>query len=170
VNNLTVVATWKCKTPFTRYSQLYNRFDSRLYRVYKHSTGCSTCFMNSTGLIHATRHPACCSTGLTTVEQPALSCKETFNRLSNRLLSNRLYNWLNVCLHDAAGCSTGCQTVVSCKRGLTIRYDAIRYTIFMLAQKLTNSQLNLPHRTKEKRVMKKLKQQTEMLRKNGPVT
>jgi len=38
-----------------------------------------------------------------------------------------------------------------------IRYDTIRYSIFMCAQKLTNSQLNLPHGTKQKRVMKKLK-------------
>ena len=29
------------------------------------------------------------------------SCKETFNQLFNRF-----DNWLNVCLHDAAGCST----------------------------------------------------------------
>ena len=36
-------------TPFTRYSQLYNRFDNRLYRVYKHSTGCQTGF--TTGCI-----------------------------------------------------------------------------------------------------------------------
>jgi len=35
---------------------------------------------------------------------------------------------------------------------------------------VTNSQLNLPHRTKQKRVMKKLKtKKTEMLRRNGPV-
>jgi len=31
----------------------------------------------------------------------------------------------------------------------TIRYDTIRQTIFMCAQKLTNSQLSLPHRTKK---------------------
>jgi len=30
------------------------------------TTGCSTVCMNSTCLIRATRHPACCSTGLTT--------------------------------------------------------------------------------------------------------
>jgi len=33
-------------TPFTRYSwlsiRLYNRFDSRLYRINKHPTGCQT--------------------------------------------------------------------------------------------------------------------------------
>jgi len=34
---------------------------------------------------------------------------------------------------------------------------AIRYTVFECAQKLTNSQLNLSHGTKQKRVMKKLK-------------
>jgi len=36
----------------------------------------------------------------------------------------------------------------------TIQYDTM---IFMCAQKLTYSQLNLPHRTKQKRIMKKLK-------------
>ena len=45
----------------------------------------------------------------------------------------------------------------------------IRCTIFTCVQKLTNSQLNLPPGTKpnEERVMKKLKQKTEMLRTNG---
>jgi len=43
----------------------------------------------------------------------------------------------------------------------------IRRTILTCAQKLTSSQLSLPHRTKQKRIMKKLK--TEMLRRNGPV-
>jgi len=37
--------------------------------------------------------------------------------------------------------------------------------IFMCAEKLTYSQLNLPHGTKQKRTMKKLKIKTEMLRK-----
>jgi len=48
----------------------------------------------------------------------------------------------------------------------TIRYDTM---IFTCAQKLTYSQLNLPHGTKQKRIMKKLKIKTEMLRRNGPV-
>jgi len=39
----------------------------------------------------------------------------------------------------------------------------------MCAQKLTSSQLSLPHGTKQKRIMKKLKNKTEMLRRNGPV-
>jgi len=30
-----------CKAPFTRHNRLSNRFDNRLYRVYKHSTGLS---------------------------------------------------------------------------------------------------------------------------------
>jgi len=34
---------------------------------------------------------------------------------------------------------------------------------------LTCSQLNLPHGTKQKRIMKKLKTKMEMLRRNGPV-
>jgi len=48
------------------------------------------------------------------------------------------------------------------------RYDTIRYTIFTCAEKLTNSQLNLPHGTTQK-VTKKLKTKSEMLRRNGPV-
>jgi len=45
-----------------------------------------------------------------------------------------------------------------------------RYTMLMSAQKLMNSQLNLPHGTKQKkRVKKKLKTKTEMLRRNGPI-
>ena len=36
-------------------------------------------------------------------------------------------------------------------------YDTIRYTIVTCTQKLTNSQLNLPHGTKQKSIMKKLK-------------
>jgi len=48
----------------------------------------------------------------------------------------------------------------------TIPYDTI---IFTCAQKLTYSQLNLPHGTKQKRIMKKLKIKTEMFKRNGPV-
>jgi len=36
-------------------------------------------------------------------------------------------------------------------------YDTIRYTTFTCAKKLMNSQLNVPHGTKQKRVMKELK-------------
>jgi len=35
------------------------------------------------------------------LEQPVVSCIQTFNRLNNRL---------NVCLHDATGCSTALTT------------------------------------------------------------
>jgi len=53
---------------------------------------------------------------------------------------------------------------------LSMQYNTIRWTIILTcAQKLTSSQLNLPHGTKQKRVMRKLKQKTEMLRRNGPV-
>jgi len=34
------------KAPFTRYNRLSNRFDNRLYRVYKDSTGCQTRLTN----------------------------------------------------------------------------------------------------------------------------
>ena len=43
------------------------------------------------------------------------------------------------------------------------------WTILTCAQKLTSSQLSLPHGTKQKRIMKKLKHKMEMLRRNGPV-
>jgi len=42
-----------------------------------------------------------------------------------------------------------------------------RWRIFTCAQKLAYSQLNLPHGTIQKRLMKKLKIKTEMLRRNG---
>ena len=45
----------------------------------------------------------------------------------------------------------------------------MRLTILTCAQKLTSSQLNVPHGTEQKRIMKKLKPETEMLRRNGPV-
>ena len=45
----------------------------------------------------------------------------------------------------------------------TMRYDTT------CDQNLTNSQLNLPHGTKQKRVMTKLKTKIEMLRRNGLV-
>ena len=72
---------WMFVYTIARYSQLFNQFDNwlnnRLYRVYKHSR----------------LFPV---VGLTTaVEQPAASCKQTFNQLSNRLFNrfnNRLYS------------------------------------------------------------------------------
>jgi len=42
----------------------------------------------------------------TAVEQPAASCKQTFNWLTVRLFS-RFDNRLNVSVHDTAGCLTG---------------------------------------------------------------
>jgi len=51
----------------------------------------------------------------------------------------------------------------------TIQYDSIGWRIFTCDQKLANSQLNLPHGKKQKRLMKKLKIKTEMLRRNGPL-
>jgi len=47
-------------------------------------------------------------------------------------------------------------------------YDTIQ-RLFTCLQKLTYSQLNLLHGTKQKRIMKKLKIKTEMLGRNGPV-
>ena len=87
------------KTPFTRYNRLsnwlYNRFDNRLYRVNKHSTGCQ--FGCQTGLTtvfyeqHCSFKPVVkprCTTGLTnTVWQPCWTNSHcSFNRLSNRVV------------------------------------------------------------------------------------
>jgi len=50
------------------------------------------------------------------------------------------------------------------------RSITIRWTILTCAQKLTSSQLNMSHTTKQRRIMKKLKtKKTEMLIRNGPV-
>jgi len=122
------------KAPFTRYNRLSNPLSirlynpvwlpvertavrstrlsnhNRLYRVYKHSTGCQTVFVKP-------------------VVQPGLTTGST-NRFDNRLNEQRLF--------VQHGCQTGCQThlttswmfvytiqpvvvwqpVVSCKRGL----------------------------------------------------
>jgi len=46
-----------------------------------------------------------------TREQRSKTPFTRYNWLSNRF-NNRLDNWLNVCLHDAAGCSIGCYTAM----------------------------------------------------------
>jgi len=80
---LTVIS----KTPFTRYNLLSNRFDNRLYRVYKHSTGCHTRL--TTGLTNGCIvYTAGCQTGCIT-------------RFDNRL---------NEQLFVQHGCQTGYQT------------------------------------------------------------
>jgi len=38
------------------------------------------------------------------VEQLAALCKQTLNQF---------HNWLNVCLHDAGGCSIGCSNILN---------------------------------------------------------
>jgi len=105
------------KAPFTRYNLLSNRLDNRLYRVYKHSTGCQTVWQP--------------------VWQPGASCIQPFVKavvnpfwqpveLTNSGCSfNRLYNWfdnrLDVCLHDRPlqpDVKPVWQSVVSCKRGI----------------------------------------------------
>jgi len=77
------------KAPFTRYNllsnHLSNRFDNRLYRVYKHSNGCQT--RMTTGLTTGWMNSGC-----------------SFNTVVT--WQNRLY----VCLHDTAGCQTSCTT------------------------------------------------------------
>jgi len=54
---------------------------------------------------------------VTPVWQPVKCLYTQYNQLSNRF-----DNWLDVCLHNTAGCQTGCTTVwqlvVSCKWGM----------------------------------------------------
>ena len=59
--------------------------------------------------------------------------------------------------------------IIAPSHGDTIRYDTIDYKLLTCAQKRTSSQHNLPHWTEQKRIIKKLKPKTEMLRRNGPV-
>jgi len=71
--------------------------------IFQLSAGC----MNSSYLIHETQHPTVhiMYTPLQLVVQPAVSCKHSYNPLSNRL---------DECLHDAAGSTMVVQLVVSC--------------------------------------------------------
>ena len=56
------------EAPFTRYIGLSNRFDNRMYRVYKHSTGCQNLFDNriDNRLDVRLHDTAGCETGCTT--------------------------------------------------------------------------------------------------------
>ena len=84
----------KSKAPFTRYNllsnRLSNRFDNRVYRVYKHSTGCQTRL--TTGLTSGCIvYTAGCETG----------CTAWFdNRLNEQ--------WLIVQHGCQTGVTTGC--------------------------------------------------------------
>ena len=77
----------------------------------------------------------------------------------NKLSSSRLYfNRFMSAEHHACSCTDfdlKCYIIVI-TAGSAGASDTIRYIIFTCAQKMTNSQLNLPHGTKQK-VMKKLK-------------
>jgi len=89
VVNTVVKPVWQpSKCLYTRYNRLSNRFDNRLYRVYKHSAGCQTRL--TSGCIVYT---AGCQTGLynrfdNRVQQTVCS----FNTVVKPCLSNRLYN------------------------------------------------------------------------------
>ena len=69
-------AVFTSKAPFTRYNLLLNRFDNRLYRVYKHSTGCQTHL--TTGCMVYT---AGCQTGCTTWFDSQTNSGCSFNML-----------------------------------------------------------------------------------------
>ena len=100
-------------TPFTLYHRLSNRLDNRL-NVCLHdaaycSTGCSTglttgwttgciVYTNIQPVVKPVVQPLVRLT--TAVEQPAASCKQTFNRLLkplNNRFDNRLYRVNGVC-------------------------------------------------------------------------
>ena len=135
------LVTTVCKAPFTRYNLLSYRFDKPVVLCIQTFNRLSNPFDNrldktAVSYIQPVVKPVV-QPGFTTswtksgcsfntvvkpvvklVWQPAVSCIQTFNRLSNRL---------DVCLHDTAGCQTICTTgliaqrvwqpVVSCKRG-----------------------------------------------------
>jgi len=119
----------KTKAPFTWYNLLANRFENRLYHVFKHSTGCQTRWTTglTTGCIVYT---AGCQTGYTT-------------RFDNQLNEQ----WLFV----QHGCQSGwmlvymiqpvVKPVVSCKRALSwwcLRQSAIP-GIWLCRQNLNGS-------------------------------
>ena len=63
----------KPQAPFTRYNllsnRLSNRFNNRLYRVYKHSTGCQTRLttgLTTSCIVYTAGCQIGCKTGLTT--------------------------------------------------------------------------------------------------------
>jgi len=111
------------KCLYTRYNRLSirlsNRFDNRLYRVQKHSTGCQTRL--TTGLTTCCIvYTAGCQTGCTI-------------RFDNRLNEQRLFvqtGWTN------SGCSFNTvfkpvwQPVVSCKRGIMNLWRVHRWNTF----------------------------------------
>ena len=91
----------KCRsnTPFTRYSRLSNRlynyrFDSRLYRVSKHPTGCQTVVKPVNRVERTVADRSTRLTGLTTVWQPVGCLLTRYSRLSNRLYNYRFDNRL----------------------------------------------------------------------------
>jgi len=67
---------------------MYNWFDNRLYRVNKHPTGCQTVL----------------TTGLTTV------LKEQLLFVQPVVKPGCTTALTTACIHDTAGCETGCQT------------------------------------------------------------
>ena len=78
-----------------------------------------------------------------------------------------MYTGAKTVVRTVYGNSSGFEVKVGMHQGsalspllfvIVIRYDMIRWTILTCAQKLTSSQLSLPHGTKQKRIMKKLKQ------------
>jgi len=120
-NNLRSKISSCRQAPFTRYNLLSNRladrFNNRLYRVYKHSSGCQTRLTTglTTGcIVYTAGCQTCCQTVCTT--------RFDDNRLNEQWLfvqhgcqtgcqigctprfDNRFDNRLNVCIHDTAGC------------------------------------------------------------------
>ena len=126
----TETCTMLAKAPFTRYSLLsnrlsnrfdnHNRFDNRLYRVYKHSTGCQTHLTTglTNGCIVCT---AGYQTGCTTRFDNRLNEQWLFiqHGFTTRLTTSLTTSWMFVYTIqlDRAGCTTGVTT--GCTTGLT---------------------------------------------------
>ena len=90
-----------------------------------------------------------------------LHCCKTHSNINRKMDQSSAVAEMGDRSHNRYGPKRG-----GCCAPYAIRYDTM---IFTCTQKLTYSQLNLPHGTKEKIIMKKLKIKTEMLKRNGPV-
>jgi len=115
-------------------NRLSNRFDNRLYRVYKHSTGCQT-RLTTTGLtngciVYTAGCQTGCTTGLTTVLNEQCVCSTRLNDqclfvqdgCQTRLTTGFTTGWMFVYTIQPVVkpvVQPDWQPVVSCKRSIT---------------------------------------------------
>ena len=118
--------------PFTRYNLLSNRFDNRLYRVYKHSTGCQTRL--TTGLTNGwIVYTAGCQTGCQT-----------------RLTTGLTTGWMFVYTIQPVVkpvVQPVWQPVVSCKRGFSQHVFKVSATVQTCTHDLRRSHIHMVHRS-----------------------